>query len=114
VEKVDRSSSLGAGFGQRQRSRRKFEARQVGLSSALCARGEPVQPSGNHQMQDDEQLPLQLEDDALAESCYRTDALSGDRGERRLDRPEEERRVESHLFQRAAAERGHSAPRHRP
>jgi hypothetical protein len=51
-------------------------------------------------MDDDEQLVVQLENDAFAESLHGDDALADQVGEWRLDRAEEERRLETHLVER--------------
>ena len=55
------------------------------------ARRPPVQTAGDHQVDDDEQLALEREDDALAQAPEPHHGPPLDRGHRRIDRAQDER-----------------------
>src|SRR4029453_18513364 len=54
------------------------------------ARLSPVQPSGDHQVQHQEELALELEDDPLSHTAQTGHAAAFGLGDRRRDRPQQE------------------------
>ena len=67
------------------------EREQPDLAGNLRARLLPAETSGDHQVQDEEQLAFQLEDDPLTEPMQRDDSLPLERRQRRIDGTQEER-----------------------
>src|SRR5262249_57146859 len=53
--------------------------------------GPPVQPPGDHQVQDEEEVAVELEHDPLPQPAEPGDEPAGRRRERRVDRAQEER-----------------------
>ena len=81
----------------------KSKAARPTLPGILAPRaGLPLEPPGDHQVQDEEQVVLEHEDDALAQPLERDDPLAVDGGERRLDRAQQERARQPHLVERLA------------
>ena len=70
---------------------REIERRQPDLAGNRRAAIAPAQPPGDHQVQDEEQLAVELEDDPLAHPPQADDRASFDGGDRRLQRAHEER-----------------------
>src|SRR6185295_20388395 len=64
----------------------------------------PVQPAGDHQMEHREQLALEAEDDALAETPEAHDPAPGEAGEGRLDGAQQEGTAEPDRLQRLPLE----------
>ena len=94
ADDVQRRLPLGARFGQHQRAVLEVEREQTELSGNAGARLLPPEAPGDHQMKDEKQLALDLEDDPLAEAMQRDDGPPFDRGQRRVDRAQQERRRE--------------------
>src|SRR6185436_708140 len=88
----DRRALLRTRFGQKQRAVRKHERREQHLAaeSQLLFRSAPAQASRDHQMNDDEQLLVERQDNALAETAHTTHWLRPDFVNRRRDRAEDE------------------------
>ena len=80
----------GAGLGHQQGAAREVESRQPQLLRHGRARRAPAQAPGDHQVQDDEQVALDADDDALAEACDGLDGAPLDGPERRRDGPQHE------------------------
>jgi hypothetical protein len=96
---VERGPLLGAGLGHDQRARREIECRQPDPARRLCARRLPVQPPGDHQMDDDKQLLLERDDQPLPEPTKADDRLAAHGAHRRIDRSQQERREQPHPLQ---------------
>ena len=58
---------LRSGLGQQQRSGGEVEGEQTDLAGNRRAPLPPAQPAGNHQMDDEEQRAVELEDQPLAQ-----------------------------------------------
>ena len=68
----------------------------------IRARRTPAQAPGDHQMDDEEEVVLEAEDDALAEPAERDDRATDDGGDRWIDGAQEERAREAHRLERLA------------
>src|SRR5437868_4652326 len=96
---MQRCASFRSGLGQREDAGRELERREVIAAAGLGTLRLPMQPTGDHQMNDDEQFVIQLNRDALAESLDGDDALTDQVGEWRLDRAQKKRRFETHFVE---------------
>src|SRR6266849_280492 len=67
-EDVQRCAVLCAGFGEHQRAAGKIEGRQISAASQLCRAGTPVQPAGDHQVQDQPEVAIHSNRDALPDT----------------------------------------------
>jgi hypothetical protein len=67
----------------------------------LGAAAPPAKAAGDHEVQDDEELVVQFQHDALADSPDAADRLAERGLQRRIVGAEQERREDLHLFQRA-------------
>lgn len=99
---VQRSASLGAGLGEEQRAIVEVERGEADLSRRLGSGRDPAQPPGDHEMDDDEELVLQLPHEALAHPAKEEHPAAGERGEGWIDGAEDERVRQSDGFQPAA------------
>ena len=66
AHQVHRSAFLRSRLSQKQSAVGEIERGQPDLARRLGAARLPVQPAGDHQMEDQKQIVLQFEDDALA------------------------------------------------
>jgi hypothetical protein len=103
---VNRCSSLRAGFGQNKRAVVEVEGGEAELSRNLRAFRQPFEATGNHQMDDEEEVVLEAEDDALAEAAQCDDGFSGELCGTGLDRAKDEWVGEPDLFERMAEHAG--------
>jgi len=99
---MQRGASFRPGFGEEQRSRRELERREIDSSRGLLSRVPPLEPSRNHQVQDEVDVVLQLEEDTLPETRYPQHLLSERRRERWVDAPQEKWALQSDLVQPGA------------
>jgi hypothetical protein len=91
---VERRALLRPRLRQEERAALEVERGEVDLAREPPAGLSPTEPSRDHQVQDEEQVALEREDDALSQAAEAGhDAPRGLR-ERRRRRPEEERRAE--------------------
>ena len=58
-----------------------------------------MQPPGDHEMQDEEEFVLELEDDPFAEAAQTADGLAESRIERRVECADEKRVGNSHALE---------------
>ncbi len=65
---VERRPFLRAHLGQDERAFRKIEGRDGGAASDLRASFPPVEPARDHQVENQEELPFELEDDTFSET----------------------------------------------
>ena len=79
------------------------------LRAGLLAGREPAQPAGDHQVDDEEELALEREDDALAEPLDADDNLAFDRGNRRRHRAQQERMADADALETVADDLGRQA-----
>src|ERR1043166_1569124 len=102
ANEMQRGAAFRSGFGEREYAGRKLERGEVVATAGFGTFRLPVQSTGDHQMDDDEQLAVRLDRDAFAESLDGDDALADQVGEWWLDGAEQERRLETDLFERLA------------
>src|ERR1019366_8944518 len=102
AHEVERCPTFAAGFGEDKRSSRKIERRQTNLARMLGTFLFPVQPPRDHQMQSEKQVPVQRENDPLAEPTQADDGASLGVLDRRIERTQEERIDQANAFQRLA------------
>ena len=109
AHELQRRALLRARLGQQQRAVREVERRQDHLrpDARRSARLAPAQPPRDHQVDDQEELVVELEHDALADAPHAADDLAGDRVDRRRHRAQDERARQHHLFEHSA---GHLRP----
>ena len=69
ADDVNGCTALGARLGHRQRAIRKSEQRQRDAARRLLVAREPAKASGDHQVDHDEEVVVERDDDALAESA---------------------------------------------
>ena len=100
ADQVEGGAFLRTRFGQYERPLRKVERRERRAAGEPRAPGTPVETARDHQMEDEVQVALEVEDDSLAEAAEPHDSLSDDRGDRRLEGPQQERAREPHLEER--------------
>ncbi len=94
LDEVERRPLLRAHLGQHERAFRKIERRDRGAASDLRAALSPVEPAGHHQVEDEEETALQLEDDAFSEPPEAQHATSLGARQRRRDGAQEKRAAE--------------------
>jgi hypothetical protein len=99
---VQGCAALRSRLGQHQRAVRKIERRQIVASRELGAGGAPVQPSGNHEMDDQPQIVVEANGHTFADSLKAAHGVSLHRGERRFGAAQQECAGEAHLEQRLA------------
>jgi len=99
ADEIERRAPLRTGLGQDERARREIERGQADLAAELGARGLPVEPPGDHQVQHQEQIALEADHDALAEAREPDDTAAGRRRDRRIDRAKQERAREPHALE---------------
>ncbi|MNC86801.1 hypothetical protein D3C83_24810 [compost metagenome] len=80
----------GPRFGHDQRAVREVDRQQTHLAGDACARVLPAESPGDHQVEDQEQLTLELEHDALPQPVEIDDPAAHGRGQRRVDRAQQE------------------------
>jgi len=90
LDDMERCAPLLARLGERERAAGKGEERERVRRRRLAAL-EPAQPSGDHEMDDDEEVAFERQHDALAEPLDPDDELALDRRDRRRHRAEQER-----------------------
>ena len=67
---MDRCAPLRPGLGEDQRSVLEFESGKRYAPRRFLVLGEPAQPSGDHEVQHQEQGAIELEHDALAHAAH--------------------------------------------
>ena len=93
---VKRGAPLRARLRQHEGSRGEVERRESGLRRDLGAGAPPVKSAGDHQVDDEEELPVERDHDAFSEAAQARHPPA-DRGvERRIDRAEQERARQAH------------------
>ena len=76
VDDVERRAALAARLGQRQRSRCKLERCEHRPSRTFRTRLVPVQPAGDHEVQDQPEIACEADRDTLAEPPQCDDVAS--------------------------------------
>jgi len=104
ADEVERRPPLRSRLGQDERPRREVEGGEADLAPQLRARRLPVEPAGDHEVQDEKEIALQPDDDALAEATEPRDAPARGRRERRIDGAEQEGIREAHALQTRAGD----------
>lgn len=101
THRVQGRALLAPGLGQQQRARIEIEDRQTQLARDLRTGLFPAQTTGDHQVDDEEVLGVQLDRDPLAQAPQSDDPLAAALLERRIDRAQDERAGEAHALQDA-------------
>ena len=78
----------------------KVEGEKANLTWNRRPRGFPAKPAGNHQMEHEEDIALQLEDDSLTKASQHDDRPPANRIERRVDGSQEKGRRQAHVLNR--------------
>lgn len=99
---MERRTPLGPRFGQQQRADGKVDSEEALLAWKLRPGRFPTEAAGDHQVEDQKQLPFQLDRDPLAEPVERRDPAALGRLERRGGRPKGERTGEPNGRDRVA------------
>ena len=100
LDQVERRPLLRAELGERQRAFRKIERGQRIAAAELGGRLFPVQAPVDHQVQDEPQVVLEAERDALAEAAQPADVFASERAERGLGRAQQEWAGQAHARKR--------------
>jgi hypothetical protein len=107
---VKRSATLRARLGEQKGSVREVHGQEADLAGHLAAWRFPLEAAGNHQVEHQEDVLVELHHEALAQSMQRNDMPTDCRIEGRIDRPQQERAGETHpldsLADHARTERG--------
>src|SRR5437762_1120767 len=78
VHDVNRGPFLRAGFGHQQTAGTEIECRKFIPSLQCSATILPLQPAGNHQMDDSKEIIFKANDDLLAQATYIDDSPSAE------------------------------------
>ena len=100
LHEVQRCPLLRAEFGQREAAVREVERGERMAAGELRARFLPVQAAVDHEVQDEPEVAVQAERDALAEAAQAADVPAVRRGERRVHGAQEERAGQTHALER--------------
>ena len=108
---MQRGAALGAGFGEGERAVRKVEGGEVVAAAELGAFGvgfevAPVEAAGDHEMEDEEEVVVEAEDDALADAAERADGAAFDGLDAWDGGAKKEGRGDAEVFERLADDAG--------
>lgn len=96
---MDRRASFRSRLGEQKRAVAEVERGKAKPGRNLRARREPLQPAGDHQMNDDEEIAVERDDDALADALQPNHSVPDELVGSGLDRAEDERIRKSNLRQ---------------
>ena len=99
-----RASSMPASVKNSVPSANSNDARTICGQAALRPRLAPSQPAGDHQMDDQKQIRIEAQHDALAETTDAPNGLTGNGVDRRGDRTKHEGAAQSDAFENAAGD----------
>src|SRR5438552_11343691 len=85
----ERGALLRRGFGQHERAAREVKRRESDLALERRAALLPAQPSGDHQVENEEEIAFESNDDALAHSTHVAHAPAFGGFGRRLEGPQQ-------------------------
>jgi hypothetical protein len=100
LHEVQRCPLLGAEFGQREAAVGEVEGSERMPAGELRARLSPVQAAVDHEVQDEPEVLVQAERDALAEAAQAADVPAQGGGERRVHGAQQERAGQAHALER--------------
>jgi len=95
LDQVERRPLPGARLGEDERAVGEVEREERAPAADPPAGPAPVQASGDHEVEDQEQIALEREHDPLPEAAQPDDAPALGAGDRRGDRAEEERAAQA-------------------
>jgi hypothetical protein len=101
---VERRAARRAGLGEEERPGWEIEGGQRDPPGRLRAARAPPESAGDHEVNDEEELILQLEHDPLSDPSERQHALSLGRGDRRLHRAEKKWTQDPDVLDRLSAD----------
>ena len=87
---MKRGAPFAPGLGQDERAAGKIERGERRTPGACATGGLPVQPAGDHQMNDQPNVALQTDGDAFADAADLDDDATFKKGERRIERAQDE------------------------
>ena len=97
-DNMQRGLSFRPGFREYEGAVDEVEREEPDFSWNFRATLPPAQPAGDHQMQDEKEVALQLEDDPLAQTIQRDNCFSVRSRQWRIDRAQEKRRGQPDAF----------------
>ena len=74
-EEMEGGSALGACFGEDEGAVGEVEGGEVVAASEFCSEGAPVEATGDHEVKDEPETVVELEDDALADAVEGADGV---------------------------------------
>src|SRR6266699_1115068 len=99
---VERSALLRAGFGPEKSSGGKIKCGEAARRRNFGAARTPMQPAGDHQMQDEPEAVFEADANALSEPVQTRDLLPCCGADGRSDGAEQKRAHDAHAFERLA------------
>ena len=90
LENIEGGSALGAGFGEDEGAVGEVEGGEIVAASEFCAERAPVEAAGDHEMKDEPEAVVELEDDAFADAVEGADGVVFGLFDAGLDGAEEE------------------------
>src|SRR5262249_33016549 len=99
LHQVQRRPLLRARFREHERTPVEIERRDGAASADLRAPRLPVEAARDHEVQDQEEVLLEREHDALADPFDARHSLAASLRDRRRDRPQEKRASEADLLE---------------
>ena len=104
TDEMQRGPPFRARLGQDHRPRREVEAGETDLSRQLGARGLPMEAARDHEVQNEKEVALESNHDALAEPSEPGDPAAGRVRQRRVDGTEQERARDPRALQPGAGD----------
>jgi len=75
-EEVEGGAAFGAGFGEDERAVGKIEGGEIVAAAEFGAERTPVEAAGDHEMEDEPDAVIELEDDAFADAVQRAHGVA--------------------------------------
>src|SRR5919109_1717988 len=97
---------LGTRLREQQRAGREIECCETDLGRRLRSGRAPLEPAGDHQMEDEKELSFHLPHDALPDAAQVDHAASFGGRERRIDRAQQRRAGDARALERLAHDAG--------
>ncbi len=99
---VQGSAAFGAGFGKDERAVGEVEGGEVVAAAEFGVAWTPVKASGDHEVEDEPEVVVEADGDALADAAHLTDVAAFDIGDGWLYGSEQERAGDADVFERLA------------
>src|SRR5947207_9597987 len=98
---MNRCAPFRSGLGEHEIAGAEFENGETDFAGRFYV---PAETAGDHQMDDDEELVLELDHDPLADAAHAADAFAFDLGGRGVDGAKDERAEKADAIQRRAGD----------